>query len=144
MKHLRLAVLAGGKSPEFEVSLRSGEVVIQTLARSCFRIKPVVVLRDGRFAVRRGYLRPAEAAAFRFAGHLRRSGSGFQPALRPGQALGLLEADRVQAAFPAMHGPYGEDGTIQGFLEAAGIPYAGTGVAESALAMDKAWCKILM
>jgi len=109
-------VLAGGRSGEHEVSLASAQAVREGLAQAGHEPVSVVISRDGRWT------------------------SEDKPILLdPGG--GLLGCD---AAFPALHGPYGEDGTVQGLLEALDLPYAGAGVLASALCMDKVLFKDLM
>ncbi|MEJ7788444.1 MAG: D-alanine--D-alanine ligase family protein [Thermoleophilaceae bacterium] len=113
---MRVAVLAGGRSGEHEVSLASAQAVREGLAQAGHEPVSVVISRDGRWT------------------------SEDKPILLdPGG--GLLGCD---AAFPALHGPYGEDGTVQGLLEALDLPYAGAGVLASALCMDKVLFKDLM
>jgi D-alanine-D-alanine ligase len=113
---LRVAVLGGGRSSEHEVSLASAASVCKGLARAGHSPLAVEVGRDGVW---------------------RRDGS--ELALEPGR--GLADADVV---FPALHGPFGEDGTVQGLLECLDVPYVGAGVLASALCMDKVMFKRLM
>jgi D-alanine-D-alanine ligase len=113
---VRVAVLAGGRSSEHEVSLASGASVRDGLRASGHDVLWVQLERDGTWW------------------H-----EGEELALRPGR--GLLDAD---AAFPALHGPFGEDGTVQGLLELLDVPYVGSGVTASALCMDKVLFKQLM
>jgi D-alanine-D-alanine ligase len=113
---LTVAVLAGGRSSEHEVSLSSGESVRAGLRAAGHEVVWVEVGKDG---------------AWRHAGE--------RVSLRPG--AGLLGADVV---FPALHGPFGEDGTVQGMLETLAVAYVGAGVAASALCLDKVLFKELM
>jgi D-alanine-D-alanine ligase len=113
---MRVAVLAGGRSSEHEVSLSSGAAVHAGLAEAGHDVVDVLLARDGGW-----------------------SRSGEPVALEPGG--GLLGADAV---FPALHGPFGEDGTVQGLLELLDVPYVGAGVLASALCMDKVLFKDLM
>jgi D-alanine-D-alanine ligase len=113
---VRVAVLAGGRSSEHEVSLASAESVRAGLAEGGHEPVDVRIGRDGRWT------------------------SGGE-ALRLEPAGGLLGADAV---FPALHGPFGEDGTVQGLLELLDVPYVGAGVLASSLSMDKALFKDLM
>ncbi len=106
---MRVVVLSGGRSSEHEVSLESGKAVAEGLAAAGHEPVPVLIERDGRFMHDGGAL-----------------------ALTP--AGGMLDADAV---FPALHGPFGEDGTIQGLLECLDVPYVGPGVLAAAVAMDK-------
>jgi D-alanine-D-alanine ligase len=114
---MRVAVLAGGRSSEHEVSLASGASVRDGLAAGGHEAVWIEIARDGRWLLD---------------GHE-------ELALHP--ARGLLDCD---AAFPAMHGPYGEDGVVQGLLEALDVPYVGSAVAASSLCMDKVRFKALM
>lgn len=113
---LRVAVLGGGRSSEHEVSLASAASVRGALAAAGHDVLEVEIARDG---------------AWRHA--------GAELELHPGR--GLLGAD---VAFPALHGPYGEDGVVQGLLESLGVAYVGAGVAASAVCMDKVLFKQLM
>lgn len=112
----RVAVLCGGRSAEHEVSLRSGEAVRGGLVRAGHEVLDVRIEKDGTW----------------------RSGEE-EVVLRGGR--GLLEAD---VAFPVLHGPFGEDGTVQGLLECLGIAYVGAGVTASAVCLDKVLFKELM
>ncbi len=113
---MRVAVLAGGRSSEHEVSLASAESVRAGLAEGGHEPLDVRIARDGRWSL-----------------------EGEPVALAP--AGGLLGAEVV---FPVLHGPFGEDGTVQGLLELLDVPYVGAGVMASAVAMDKAIFKDLM
>jgi D-alanine-D-alanine ligase len=113
---MRVAVLAGGRSSEHDVSLASAESVRAGLAEGGHEPIDVRIDRDGRWT----------------------SGGEALP-LEP--AAGLLGAEVV---FPALHGPFGEDGTVQGLLELLDVPYVGAGVLASSLSMDKALFKDLM
>jgi D-alanine-D-alanine ligase len=112
----RVAVLSGGRSSEHEVSLASGAAVRDGLARAGHDVLDVLIERDGRWVCD---ARPVT--------------------MTPGE--GLLDADVV---FPVLHGPFGEDGTVQGLLECLEVPYVGAGVLASALCMDKVLFKELM
>jgi D-alanine-D-alanine ligase len=113
---LTVALLAGGRSSEHEVSLASGRAVRDGLERAGHEVHWVEIGRDG------AWRRAAEELS-----------------LSPGE--GLLGAD---VAFPVLHGPFGEDGTVQGVLETLDVAYVGAGVAASALCMDKVLFKELM
>ena len=108
-KKLRVTVLMGGKSAEHEISLISGNEVVRNLNRQKYDVVPIVISSDGR--------------TFRLNNKK--------------YSLSQLLNVKRQLFFIAMHGPFGEDGTIQGFLELIGIPYTGSGVLASALAIDK-------
>jgi D-alanine-D-alanine ligase len=107
---VRVAVLHGGRSSEHEVSLASAEAAIGGLAAAGHEPVPVLLEREGGW----------------------RAPDGSVLSLVPGG--GLLGAD---VAFPVLHGPYGEDGTVQGLLELLDVPYVGAGVLASSLCMDK-------
>ena len=109
-------MLGGGRSGEHDVSLASAAAVRAGLQRAGHEAIAVQIDRAGRWSV-----------------------DGQPVAVEPG--AGLLDADAV---FPALHGPFGEDGTVQGLLEVAGVPYVGAGVLCSALCMDKVLFKDLM
>jgi D-alanine-D-alanine ligase len=113
---VRVAVLAGGRSSEHEVSLASAAAVRDGLVEAGHDPVWIEIARDGRWLVDGGEL-----------------------TLSPGG--GLLGAD---VAFPVLHGPFGEDGTVQGLLELLDVPYVGAGVLASALCMDKVTFKDLM
>lgn len=128
-------VLAGGPSTEHEVSLSSGRVVTRNMTAPDRAISAVVIGRDGRWHVAR---RPLEddAAIDAF----------FSPAtaappdcdtMDAGAALSRMIAGRVDCAFLALHGQFGEDGRVQGLLQAGGIPFTGSGVRASALTFHK-------
>jgi D-alanine-D-alanine ligase len=113
---VRVAVLAGGRSSEHDVSLQSAASVGDGLREAGHEVVWVELARDGTWRC-----------------------DGVEIAVSPGR--GLLECD---AAFPALHGPFGEDGTVQGLLELLDVPYVGSGVLASALCMDKVLFKELM
>jgi D-alanine-D-alanine ligase len=112
---MKVAVLSGGRSSEHEVSLRSGAAVARGLREAGHEVVEVTIARDGRW-----------------------SAPGGTVELAPG--AGLLGAD---AAFPALHGAFGEDGSVQGLLECLDLPYVGSDVLASAVCMDKLTLKRL-
>jgi len=143
-KKIRVAVVFGGRSGEHEVSLASATSVMQAMDKTRYDIHPVGITPGGRWlttgdpmqALLAGegdtpLLGPVEAAST----GREMVAAAPRGALVPGtQETGFPEVDVV---FPVLHGPYGEDGTIQGLLELAGIAYVGAGVLGSALGMDK-------
>ncbi len=153
-----VAVLFGGRSGEHEVSLASAESVLSELRRSNrYQVLPVGIDRDGGWHAGDAALEVLAArAAFRLPG----TATGETPAdavcepvaLFPGSEtpIGTLGADgirkpiKVDVVFPVLHGPYGEDGTVQGLLETIGLPYVGSGVCGSAVAMDKDLAKSVL
>ena len=118
MRKLRVAVLAGGRSSEHEISLESARSVLESLDPERFDVVTVAIGRDGRWELGSGDGSVAETLPV--------------PAANAPAALGA-----VDVVLPILHGPFGEDGTVQGLLELAGIAYVGAGVAASALCMDK-------
>jgi len=142
---LRVAVVFGGRSGEHEVSLMSARSVLSALDPARYEILPVGIRKDGRwfggpdalsaFLEGRAEIldpvaivgEPGHRALFRW---------------EPGRELELLQ--RIDVVFPVTHGSYGEDGTLQGLLEMADVPYVGCGVLASSVAMDKGLFKELM
>ena len=121
---MRVAVLAGGRSSEHEVSLESARSVLGGLEEAGHECLPIVIARDGTWSRR-------DPRAL--------NGAGEPVRLDPGQGL-----EGVEAVFPALHGPFGEDGIVQGLLECLDVPYVGAGVLASALCMDKVAFKRLL
>src|SRR5690349_23644326 len=121
----------GGPSSERDVSLRSGAAVLAALDRRRYRALPVDIRRDGSWALPAPTLRegPPSPAADGAEGGLSLE--------RVRTVLARAAEERsVDVVFLALHGRFGEDGTIQGLLDAAGLPYTGSGVLASALSMD--------
>jgi D-alanine-D-alanine ligase len=115
---LRVAVLAGGRSSEHEISLASARSVLESLDPEHYDVVTVAIGRDGRWELGSGDGSVAETLPV--------------PAASAPATLGS-----VDVVLPILHGPFGEDGTVQGLLELAGVAYVGAGVAASALCMDK-------
>ena len=129
----RLVILFGGRSTEHEVSLVSAAGILDKIRRDRYEILPVKITRDGQWI-----LLDAGSGA---GGKLVEQTAGI-PVLPGEPGRGLVRLDNLQAVpvdavFPVLHGTFGEDGTLQGMLSMAGIPYAGVGVLASALGMDK-------
>src|SRR5205807_5089053 len=154
---LRVGVIFGGRSGEHEVSLASAASVMRALAEAGHQVVPVGIARDGRWltggdplgtlaAEARVALPAADATGSVKKALVERAGS----APVAGAPLARLEAAgafpaglrrEVDVVFIMLHGPYGEDGTIQSVLELADLPYVGAGVTASAVGMDKAAMK---
>jgi D-alanine-D-alanine ligase len=141
----RVAVVTGGRSSEHEIALASARSVKEALDPARYEIVTVEIGLDGAWALEAGTAPPALDMAAD-------SVKGPGPLTRPTETLpvpvssdGVLTtlAD-VDVVLPVLHGPFGEDGTVQGLLELAGIPYVGAGVLSSALAMDKDRFKVMM
>ena len=130
MSRKRILVLAGGESGEHEVSIVSARSVLAAIAETSLEATAVVITRRGQ------WLTPQESE--------RALADGSADS---GGALTLHQAkvaEQYDAVFPLIHGPHGEDGTLQGMLELAGVPYVGSGVLSSALCMDKAMSKAVL
>jgi D-alanine-D-alanine ligase len=135
-KRLRVGVLFGGRSGEHEVSLASAASVIRALDPEKYEAVPIGISKDGRWLL--------GAAAQKLLPDVIRSGQRVVLAADPNTAA-LVPLDdspvkpgvRMDVVFPVLHGTYGEDGTVQGLLELAGLPYVGAGVLGSAVGMDK-------
>ena len=148
---VRVAVVFGGRSGEHAISCVSAGSVLANLDRERFDVVPVGITPDGAWVV--GADDPRELA---IDDRTLPSVDASRPALAlPGDptrgGLLVLEPGRagevfagVDVVFPVLHGPYGEDGTIQGLLELAGVPYVGAGVLASAAGMDKEFTKKLL
>jgi D-alanine-D-alanine ligase len=129
LKRIRVAVLLGGRSSEHEISLASARSVLEALDPERYDSVTVEIGRDGRWELGTGNDHGARSAAETLP----------VPTAKVPAALG-----EVDVVFPVLHGPFGEDGTVQGLLELAGVPYVGAGVLGSALAMDKDLFKAVM
>ena len=157
---LRIGIFAGGRSAEHEVSVASADAVLRAIDRDRFEPYVVYIDREGHWLLPSGPS-PALGDGHSLAGllgavtpaeeveHLRAHTEPQLPARVDGVAVAPRLAVRslaetIDVAFLAVHGPFGEDGTLQGFLEMAGIPYTGAGVLASAVAMDKIVFKDLM
>lgn len=129
-RRLRVAVLFGGRSGEHEISLTSAANIMAALSPDRYEVVPIGIDRAGHWLASSGALDLLRAS---------------EPFDARGSARGLevlWEADQpVDVVFPVLHGTYGEDGSVQGLLEMAGLAYVGCGVLASALAMDKIMCK---
>ncbi len=147
----RVAVVFGGRSTEHAVSCVSAGSVLAAIDRDRYDVVPVGISREGRWvlagddpeklAITGGELPevPSEGAAVVLSGDPTHRGLAVHEAGRVPRELG-----EVDVVLPLLHGPYGEDGTIQGLLELAGVPYVGSGVFASAAAMDKGHMKTLL
>jgi D-alanine-D-alanine ligase len=165
VKRLRVGVLYGGRSGEHEVSLASAAAVFANLDRNRYEPVPIRIEKDGRWSI--AERPPATMSAGEVIEQARleaarppRAGREVHLVAHP-SAETILSIDRSSGAlsddgsralvtglnidviFPVLHGPYGEDGTIQGLLELANVPYVGAGVLASAVGMDKGLMKVV-
>jgi len=135
LNRTRVGVIFGGRSGEHEISVVSAASIFKHLDRARYEPTPILIEKDGR------WVRPSTPPTATSAGEVlaHGSGAGGSP-VDPFDAVSLVNVDVV---FPVLHGPYGEDGTIQGLLELANVPYVGAGVLGSAVGMDKGIMKRL-
>src|ERR1041384_3736795 len=166
VKKLRVGVSYGGRSGEHEVSVASAASIIKHLDRSRYEPIPIRIEKDGRWTL--ADKAPTAISAADVIEHVRLEAA--RP-IRPGREANLVAHPRedtvlaiqrpaaasdldatgaatvrgvgLDVVFPVLHGPYGEDGTVQGLLELANVPYVGAGVLGSAVGMDKAVMKTL-
>jgi D-alanine-D-alanine ligase len=150
-RKIRVAVLFGGRSTEHSISCITAGSVLAALDPQRYDVVPIGITREGRWV-----LASDDPAGFQIQG-------GELPQVSASDASVVLAADPtapellvfepgavpriladVDVVVPLLHGPYGEDGTIQGLLELAGIPYVGAGVLSSAVAMDKQYMKLVL
>src|SRR5437867_1568957 len=139
----RVVVIFGGRSAEHEVSVVSARSVVEALDPERYEVLLIGIDKGGKWhrVDELPARRPGELPAI-----TESSGPGVALARDPGESAIVSETgDRteIDVVFPILHGPFGEDGTIQGMLELAGIPYVGAGVLGSALGIDKAVQKTL-
>jgi D-alanine-D-alanine ligase len=153
VKKLRVGVIYGGRSGEHEVSLASAAAVFANLDPARYEAVPIRIEKDGRWTL------PARPPSLISAAEVMRARAN-EPAeaapeahvvARPGgdtlitvdQQHSAVSGRALDVVFPVLHGPYGEDGTVQGLLELANVPYVGAGVLASAVGMDKATMKLV-
>ncbi len=148
----RVAVVFGGRSSEHAISCVTAGSVLAAIDRDVYDVVPIGIARDGRWVLESGD-----------PDRLRITGPGALPSVddsrapvtlaQVGAGTGLVVSDpghvpetlgEVDVVFPVLHGPWGEDGTIQGMLEMAGVRYVGAGVLASAVSMDKAYMKVVL
>ena len=135
MTKLRVGVIFGGRSGEHEVSIASAASIFTHIDRTRYDPIPIRIEKDGRWV-----LTGAAPTALSAADVLKETRT---EALQPIEPTAAVSRSGVDVVFPVLHGPYGEDGTVQGLLELANVPYVGCGVLASATGMDKAVMKTL-
>ena len=131
----RIAVILGGRSSENAISIASANSVAAALEQGGAEVVAVEIDRSGRWQLQRG------RAALQPGSETEATSTSLER-LPPGDVVSTLA--QVDVVFPVLHGPFGEDGTVQGLLELAGVPYVGAGVLASALCMDKDVFKSVM
>ena len=141
---IRVAVLFGGRSGEHEVSLVSASSVIEKLDKNKYEVIPIGITKEGRWIAGPDSMQllksgqaPGESNVMILAEPSTPSDSPLARGREAPPASVQKRGLDVDVVFPVLHGPYGEDGTVQGFLELTGLPYVGCGVLASAVAMDK-------
>ncbi len=148
----RVAVVFGGKSSEHAISCVTAGSVLAAIDREAYDVVPIGIATDGRWVLESGdpeRLRiegpdrlpqvDGDRATIALAPESASTGLVVTEAAQPPRTLG-----EVDVVFPLLHGPWGEDGTIQGLLEMAGVRYVGAGVLASAVSMDKAYMKVVL
>jgi D-alanine-D-alanine ligase len=146
-RKLRVAVLFGGKSAEHEISLISARNIVEAMDKKKYNIVAIGIDKDGRwFLDERARLLGAQGRA-----QIARLRQGDRTAVVPGadhrsliRVLPPRGLGGVDVVFPVLHGPFGEDGTVQGLLKTANIPFVGAGILGSAVGMDKDVMKRLL
>jgi D-alanine-D-alanine ligase len=131
---IRLVVLFGGQSAEHDVSCTTAAHVLRAADPAKYEIIPVGIARDGTWAIADSARAALDSGPAALPGRLDPTGSTIAPA-------DVITGTTRTVVVPLLHGPMGEDGTVQGLLELADVPYVGSGVLGSALAMDKAMAK---
>ncbi len=137
-KKIRVGILFGGRSAEHEVSLVSAASIIEALDRKKYSVFPIGITPEGRWLSAKNAiaLLKDKSSIDNLPEHLilpdpRKQG------LVEINSSGIAEIQNIDVVFPVLHGTFGEDGTVQGLLELAGVPYVGAGVLGSAVGMDK-------
>ena len=136
MNRLRVGVIYGGRSGEHEVSVASAASIFKHLDRGRYEAVPIRIEKDGRWTL--GAKAPQALSAAEVLGQAQTE------ALQTVEPTAAVTGGGIDVVFPVLHGPYGEDGTVQGLLELANVPYVGAGVLGSAVGMDKAVMKTLL
>jgi len=146
-KKLKVGIIFGGRSGEHEVSFCSASSIIKAINRDKYIVIPIGITKEGR------WISPYESALALESGKIEGKSTVILVNNPSGKSLISIDnhqefkketwEGKLDVIFPVLHGPYGEDGTIQGLLELADIPYVGAGVASSAVSMDKELMKTI-
>jgi D-alanine-D-alanine ligase len=140
-RKVRIGVIFGGRSGEHEVSLMSAQGVMQAIDKDKYEVVPIGITKEGRWLASGDPMKALSSGIQADSHH-----AALLPEPMPQglirleereQHLAAVQMSQIDVVFPILHGPYGEDGTVQGLLELAGIPYVGAGVTASAVGMDK-------
>jgi D-alanine-D-alanine ligase len=142
-KKIRVAVVFGGRSGEHEVSIVSAQSIIKALDKKKYRVVPIGITKSGKWIAGSqavGFLKQGLDKVKKIMPVYLLPDPNEKQLVKVGRSRGVVKlesAGRVDVFFPVLHGPYGEDGTIQGLFEMANVPYVGAGVLGSAVGMDK-------
>jgi len=151
-KKLRVGVIFGGRSGEHEISIRSARAIVESIDRKKFDVVPIAITKEGKWLPPSDSAQLLPAAVQPLLTSSATATTGDIALLGDPSHKGLvslqrdsqpLVAEKLDVVFPALHGTYGEDGTLQGLLEMADVPYVGCGVLASACGMDKVTMKSL-
>ena len=151
-KKLRVGVIFGGRSGEHEVSIRSARAIIESIDRKKFDVVPIAITKEGKWLPPADSAQLLPAAVQPLLNSSATATTGDIALLGDPSHKGLISlkgnsqplvAEKLDVVFPALHGTYGEDGTLQGLLEMADVPYVGCGVLASSCGMDKVTMKSL-
>jgi D-alanine-D-alanine ligase len=147
---VRVGLIFGGRSGEHEVSLMSAQGVMGAIDREKYEVVPIGITKGGRWLAAGDPMKAlssgvaAESNPALLLAEPSQQGLMRLETREQERALKVIQVSQLDVVFPILHGPYGEDGTVQGLLELAGLPYVGAGVAASAVGMDKALFKDIM
>jgi D-alanine-D-alanine ligase len=136
VQKLRVGVIFGGRSGEHEVSLVTATSIIQALDKEKYLIIPIGITKEGKWVAGDDALDRLKAHQTAASAQLCTDTGSHQLLIKRSET-GLLPDQQLDVVFPAIHGPFGEDGSLQGLLELMDIPYVGAAVLGSAMAMDK-------
>lgn len=149
-KKLRVGVIFGGRSGEHEISIRSARAIIEAIDRRKFEVVPIAITKEGKWLAPAHSAQLLPPALHRLLPANTLSATADVALLGDPSHKGLVSfegnsitGEKIDVVFPALHGPYGEDGTLQGLLEMADVPYVGCGVLASSCGMDKVTMKSL-
>jgi len=151
-KKLRVGVIFGGRSGEHEVSIRSARAIVEAIDRRRFDVIPIAITKEGKWLAPAHSAQLLPPAVHELLPSRTHEATGEVALLGDPSHKGLislaansdaLTGEKLDVVFPALHGPHGEDGTLQGLLEMADVPYVGCGVLASACGMDKVTMKSL-
>lgn len=151
-KKIRVGVIFGGRSGEHEVSIRSARAIVEAIDRRKFDVVPIAITKEGKWLAPARSAQLLPAAVHDLLPSRTHTATGDVALLGDPSHKGLisleanaqhLSGEKLDVVFPALHGPFGEDGTLQGLLEMADVPYVGCGVLASSCGMDKVTMKSL-